>query len=441
MNTPGTRGEARPRLHLTAAEGWVNDPLGLTFHDGRYHLFFQYVPDQVTWAPSCHWGHATSEDLLHWEERRPALLPGDGDDGCWSGSIAVDDDGAAHLFYTSVTTPAVEIGRPRIATPRDATWDGWAKGAVVGEIPDGIDVRAYRDPYVVRDGDVWRMVVGAGLNDGTATAYVHTSPDLRTWTFQGELARRSPEDREGAWTGETWECPQVFALGGRDVLTVSVCDRSALYHEAYALGEFREGRFEARTWGRLSYGPAPYAGATFVDSRGRRGFISWLRGVADPGGAWAGALSLPRVLEVRGDLLVASPHPNLDALRGPGTALDGGSQAARTSPTCDIVWALPGGTGPGGPASLALTLPGAQGPAATLSVVDGVLSAGTIDGAWEMPVLPGEIRVVVDGPVVEVFAETGVMAFPLPAAQASADEGTGVLVGVRGSEAVVFDLT
>jgi beta-fructofuranosidase len=58
--------EHRPVLHLTADRGWVNDPLAPTWDGERYHLFFQYVPGSVEWAPNCHWGHAVSDDLVHW---------------------------------------------------------------------------------------------------------------------------------------------------------------------------------------------------------------------------------------------------------------------------------------------------------------------------------------------------------------------------------------
>jgi L-lactate dehydrogenase complex protein LldG len=80
---------ARPQIHFTVREGWINDPLGLTWHEGEYHLFFQFVPGQTVWGPEQRWGHATSEDLLHWTEGPVALEPGDGDDGVWSGSVVV----------------------------------------------------------------------------------------------------------------------------------------------------------------------------------------------------------------------------------------------------------------------------------------------------------------------------------------------------------------
>ena len=105
----------RPRVHLTPEAGWLNDPHGLHFIDGAYHLFFQHVPDSTDWRSGISWGHAVSTDLLHWETQPVALAPGDGDEGCWSGCAVIDDDGRPVLFYTSVWQPDPELGRVRIA--------------------------------------------------------------------------------------------------------------------------------------------------------------------------------------------------------------------------------------------------------------------------------------------------------------------------------------
>ena len=108
----------RPRVHLTPEAGWLNDPHGLHFLDGVYHLFFQHVPDSTDWRRDIHWGHATSTDLLHWESRPIALPPGDGDEGCWSGCAIIDDDGRPVLFYTSVGEPDPDLGRGPARPPR-----------------------------------------------------------------------------------------------------------------------------------------------------------------------------------------------------------------------------------------------------------------------------------------------------------------------------------
>ena len=160
----------RPEFHFTPTKGWINDPYGLVFHGGVYHLFFQYVPDSVTWASNCHWGHATSRDLVSWVEQDPAIAPGEDDDGIWSGSLAVDSNGDASIFYTSIELSDVSRGRVRLATPQDKDWRTWQKGDIVVQAPDELDVVAFRDPFVFRDGNQWRMLVGTGLTGGVAAA-------------------------------------------------------------------------------------------------------------------------------------------------------------------------------------------------------------------------------------------------------------------------------
>ena len=99
----------RPSLHFTPQKGWINDPNGLVFFKGQYHLFYQYNPYHDNWD-SMHWGHAVSRDLIHWEELEPALVPdmpydNDKNGGCFSGSVVVHDD-QLFLFYTGRRKPA-----------------------------------------------------------------------------------------------------------------------------------------------------------------------------------------------------------------------------------------------------------------------------------------------------------------------------------------------
>lgn len=418
----------RPQLHLTAQEGWINDPLGLTYHNGQYHLFFQYVPGQTEWGPNCHWGHATSDDLLRWTQGPVALAPGDGDHGCWSGSLVADP---ATLFYTTVDSSNLQIGRVRIARPSADDWTNWSKAEVIAELPEGIDAIVYRDPYVFQDGDRWRLLMGAGLRDGTATALVFGSDDLLRWEYDGKLVSRHTSEREPLWTGSVWECPQLFPLGDKWVLTVSVWEPFVPHYESYAVGSYRDGRFVAEYWGRLTYGPSSYAGSTFTDAEGRRGLIYWLRGVDDLDTGWASANSIPHLLSLSGETVIAEPHPQLTTLRRQGVPIKTGAAAAvELTSLVDVEWNFDLAA-----AVAALTLTDAEGNLVLrLWTAGGTLCAETPAGNWTMPVRGGEVRLLLDGPVAELFNEAGTMALPIPGGAARHATTTGA------GHAVAYDL-
>ena len=103
--------EDRPAFHLSSRVGWMNDPNGFSFYQGKYHLFYQYYPYNTVWGP-CHWGHAVSEDLIHWEYLPAALAPDEeyDADGCFSGSAVTLPDGSQMLIYTGVVRKELEDG-------------------------------------------------------------------------------------------------------------------------------------------------------------------------------------------------------------------------------------------------------------------------------------------------------------------------------------------
>ena len=404
--------ESRPAFHFTADEGWINDPLGVTWKDGQYHLFYQYVPGRTTWASNCHWGHATSPDMIAWTEQGVAVAPGDGDDGVWSGSIVTGAGGAATMFYTSVTEPDLGIGTVRTATPDDASWNSWTKGPKLMTAPD-LGVVAYRDPFVFRDGGQWRMFVGAGLEGGTAAAVSYSSPDLSQWTLDGIAAQRSGTETEPVWTGTMWECPQLFEIGGSHVLVTSIWEDDVLHYVAYGVGSYSDGRFSARSWGQLSYGKSYYAPSFFRDKDGAPSLIFWVRGVISPEGQWASALSIPHTLTLDGDTLVAAPHADLAGYSGPGHLELAGPDAfeAMLDGGADLECSVTAGT--------VISLATPQGSLATLRH-DGDGIEVTVPGNADFtdaffPADEGSgLRVIIDAGVLELSGRQGIMAVPLP---------------------------
>jgi beta-fructofuranosidase len=382
----------RPALHFTPASGWINDPHGITARDGKYDVFFQYVPNRTVWAPDCHWGHATGSDLLTLTEQSVAIAPGDGDDGIWTGCIVEDGDNTK-AFYTATSIPDFGIGRVRVAHPADEEWDSWEKGDVVVRAPADLDLVAFRDPFIRRDGDIWRMFVGAAGSDGTAMALTYASPDLAAWEYEGVALQRHTSEREPIWAGALWECPQVFDLGGGAVMVSSIWDADVLHYAAYALGSFTDGQFTARQWGRLTWGDSLYAPSLFTDAEGELALSFWLRGITGDG--WAGAHSVPYRLRVSGERLVASPHPDVAAHRS-AVSLDG----TVPSLAADIEWESSGGT-------LRVMSRGAV--TATLHVADGEATVTTPSSTSTFPV-DHAMRIILDGPVLEISSDAGIFA-------------------------------
>ena len=405
----------RPEFHFTAPTGWINDPHGITFRDGKYHVFYQYVPDQTVWGAECEWGHAIGDTLLELEHLPVALGPGDGDDGVWTGSLVTDDAGDSRIFYTSVQKPGIGIGRIRSALPEDDSWIRWNKQPVLFEAPADLEIVAYRDPFVLREGNGWRMFVGAGFADGTAAAIGYSSPNLEDWSYDGIAVSRSSAERDPVWMGALWECPQIFDVDGRHVLVSSVWEDDVLYYAGYGVGTLQDGRFVAETWGQLTFGPSYYAPSFFRDAAGRPCLILWMRGVKDETVGWAGAHSVPHTLRLDGDRLVAEPHPDLEQYRGtriaPGATISGLALDISWKPT----WGSTLVVSSGGTDAVRLTQRGRD-----IAVVAG-------SRELVLPYRDGAVRVLLDGPVVEISCSGGILGCDLdPAADGyTIDAGNG----------------
>ncbi|MCL7425517.1 glycoside hydrolase family 32 protein [Streptomyces sp. YS415] len=326
-----------PVAHLRPPRNWLNDPNGLAFHDGHYHVLFQYNPYGPEHA-NVHWGHFRSTDLLTWEELPVALSPtpgGEDADGCYSGN-AVSDGDRMVAFYSAfradrwsqpVTTAASTDGG-RTWTPRGSL--------LIPEPPSGVSM--YRDPYVWHEGGRWRMLVGSALTDGRAAALLYESADLEQWHYRGPFLDHAPQSvAPGADTGLGWECPQyLHTPDGRGALILSAWDpelgpqRTVVY-----AGHEQDGRFVAGAPALFDHGPDLYAPALLPAPDGRWLLWGWSWEARDQQWAkeagWAGLLSLPREVTLGEDGSVRQqPAAELLSLRD-GRALTASGETSSTA--------------------------------------------------------------------------------------------------------------
>lgn len=325
-----TQAQWRPRFHFTAPQGWINDPNGLIYYQGQYHLFYQHNPHGCHWA-SMHWGHAVSSDLLNWRHLPIALAPdaeydAHAEGGVFSGS-ALEKDGRLHLFYTGCVPGRAAPQTQNMATSDDGLhFHKYQGNPVVPESPLTQGRQNFRDPKVFAHAGRFYMVVGCCEgnveSDGDGKVLLFTSPDLYRWHFQTVLFSSN-----GAY-GRMPECPDFFPMEDKWVLTFAPMYMPDGSQTVWIAGDmdFTEGRFTPLCSGRMDYGPDFYAPQSFEDNQGRRLGIGWMSSLpwmpwhesfgptASEG--WCGALSLPRQYHLNGEhRLCALPIAEVDALR------------------------------------------------------------------------------------------------------------------------------
>jgi len=274
----------RFQYHFEPRQGWLNDPNGLVYFRGQYHAFFQHYPHDTKWGPM-HWGHAVSDDLIHWEQLPIALYPDqpyENDGGCFSGS-AVVKDGRLYLFYTSVSHELKQT--QSVAFSDDGMHFSKFEGnPVIPKNPLGYP--DFRDPKVTKIDGTWYMVVGTGEGK-QGKVLLFTSEDLLRWEYAGVLF-------EGEYGG-CIECPDFFKMGDKNVLMFSqigTVERST----HFVVGDFCGGKLVNYQVYRPEWGPDFYAPQTFTDGK-RRIVIGWMYhwGKTSPEGCgYAGAFSIPR---------------------------------------------------------------------------------------------------------------------------------------------------
>lgn len=263
----------RQKYHFMAETGWINDPNGLIYYKGKYHFFYQYNPYDAFWG-SMHWGHAVSNDMLHWEYLPIALAPSEAYDdhskgGCFSGS-AIEHDGKLYLIYTG--TIKLEDGFVQtqcVAYSEDGIRFEKYEGNPVVTVPKGIAPDSFRDPKVWKHEEYFYMVVGAS-RDKKGQALLFRSEDLLHWEYVNVMA-----ESRGEW-GEMWECPDFYQIGDKYVLTCSPI-KAGEHTSIYMVGDFdyNTGKFEPYNIQEMDWGFEYYAPQSFETKDGRRITITW----------------------------------------------------------------------------------------------------------------------------------------------------------------------
>jgi beta-fructofuranosidase len=327
------RDPLRPQFHLLPPANWMNDPDAPIYWEGSYHMFYQYNPDGAYWG-NMHWGHAISNDMIHWKHLPVAVSPtagGPDADGCFTGSAVVEDDNVVVLYTGVVAVPpdrATSKGTLNLRetqclmTSSDPELKAWTKleAPVIAEPPAGMQVNGFRDPAPWRQGDWWYMVLGAGVANRGGVVLLYKSKDLHHWEFMHVLAGRNEDAAHRAepynpW--EVWECPEFFALDGKHVLIFSAQGRA--YWQSGVLDPHTM-QFHAERTGILDYG-SYYAPKTQLNKSGRRVLWGWIQEARPLEqyklAGWAGMMSLPRVLalDAHGELM-SSVGLEVRTLRG-----------------------------------------------------------------------------------------------------------------------------
>ncbi len=308
----------KPIYHFTPKKNWMNDPNGLCYFQGKYHLFFQHNPHADHWG-DIHWGHAISDDLVHWTRMPIAFGPSTeaGEKHCYSGCTVIDGT-IARIIYTSIGEGerGPEEGAQQwmvISSDGLKSWEKYPKNPLIEQdIHQNLSITYWRDPFVWKGKDTFWYAVMSGTMEGkSGCILLYRSSDLIVWNFLQVLYQTDEYP--------LLECPNFIPMGEFYLLVFSPVDQIH-YHLGSISSDFT---FHTIEQGILDGGSGRkgfYAPNTFMNLPGdRRVMMGWL---SDNGRleepdihGWAGAQSLPRELVIHESRLFVDFVPECALLR------------------------------------------------------------------------------------------------------------------------------
>jgi fructan beta-fructosidase len=412
----------RPQFHFTSRRGWLNDPNGLVWLDGEYHLYYQHNPYGWDWG-NMQWGHAVSRDLVRWTELPIALSPKTYGDWAFSGSAVVDRTNSSG-FGPEGSSPMVgaytSTGRGECiiySLDKGRTWTEYSGNPVLKH--------AGRDPRLLWHEPTRRWVMAVYDEEGGKRSIAfHSSPDLKAWTFESKI--------EGFY-----ECPDLFELpiegepGGK-LWVLSAADGQ------YMLGGFDGHRFNPESGKHRTWHGNFYAAQSFSDEPdGERIQIGWAQGIAFPGMPFNQQMTVPCELTLRptdeGVRMFAWPVEQLDSLRVRGQRWTDvkPTDDPVVGPTSDLlsvrIDARMGALG-----SISLSIPGAS---VAYDASKRLLSCGNLDVPMGTEDGRLRLRILVDRGSVEVFGNDGRVA--ISKGRDKVRTARPLVLSVKGQEALV----
>lgn len=315
----------RPAYHFAPQYGWMNDPNGMFYKDGVWHLYYQYNPYGSMWG-NMHWGHATSKDLIHWEHHPVALQP-DALGAIFSGSCVVDSNNTAGFgknaiiaFYTSASDRQMQS--MAYSTDNGITFKKYNANPIVTS-----SLRDFRDPKVIwhEESKKWIMVLAAGQE-----MQFYSSTDLKEWTYESSFGQG-----HGCHDG-VWECPDLLKLpveGTNEHRWVLLCNINPGGPFGGSATQYFTGNFDGKQfvcesdkdvvkW--MDFGKDHYATVSFSNApSGRHTVMAWMSNWqyanVVPTTQFRSANSVPRDISLfkhNGEVYLRScPVKELNALR------------------------------------------------------------------------------------------------------------------------------
>ena len=307
----------RPQIHYTPARNWINDPNGLVYENGTYHMFYQYNPQGNDWG-NMSWGHATSTDLIHWTEQPVAMRRNEWGD-IFSGSAVIDKDNTAGFgagAMVAIYTSSGETQQQSIAYSTDGgkTFTQYAGNPVIANR----DRADFRDPKVFWHAETRQWIMALALGWSTQVEF-WGSPNLKNWEYLSTFTTSASRSNIGQW-----ECPDLLRMSfkGAEKWVLIVSNNPG--GPAGGSGtEYFVGNFDGKTFTAderdyplwLDYGSDNYAGVTWSNTPdGRTLLIGWMNNWnycgAVPATPWRSAMTLPRELklvEAGGQPVLANP--------------------------------------------------------------------------------------------------------------------------------------